>query len=145
MIDVRAWLASACWACLCGTASSLFLTVTLAGLFILFFGVLISAMLAPLLLLLPSDWQWTGGQWIALATGVWLAVALLFGAIARWAYRRCLAVVFAGPPSWARTSSVVAGVVAAVALVAGLPGLGAGLLPQGAPTTEPERDDPVTV
>jgi hypothetical protein len=92
LIDVRAWLASASWACLCGIASALFLTVSLVGLFVLFFGALLSAMLAPLLLLLPADWQWTGWQWLAIGLVVWLAVVLLFGAIARWAYLRCRAV-----------------------------------------------------
>jgi len=145
LIDVRAWLASAGWACLCGIASSLFVTVALAGLFILFFGALLSAMLAPLLLLLPADWQWTGWQWLAMGFAVWLAVVLLFGAIARWAWLRCRAVVFVGAASWPRTSSVVAGIVAAVVLVVGLPGLGGGLLPQVTPSPEPERDDPVTV
>ena len=73
MIDVRAWLASASWACLCGIAASLFLTVSLVGLFVLFFGALISAMLAPLLLLLPADVQWTGWQWFAIGLAAWLA------------------------------------------------------------------------
>ena len=145
MIDVRAWLASASWACLCGVASSLFLTVSLAGLFILFFGALLSAMLAPLLLMLPAQWQWTGGQWFAIGLAVWLAVVLLLGAIARLAYLRCRAVVFVSAASWPRTSSVVAGIVAAVVLVIGVPSLGGGLVPQGAPSPEPSRDEPVTV
>ena len=145
MIDVRAWLASASWACLCGVASSLFLTVSLAGLFILFFGALLSAMLAPLLLMLPAEWQWTGGQWFAIALGVWLAVVLLLGAIARLAYLRCRAVVFVSAASWPRTSSVVAGIVAAVVLVIGVPSLGGGYVPQVTPPPEPSRDEPVTV
>ena len=62
MTDVRAWLASAGWACLSGLSASLFLTIALVGLFLVFFGALISAMLAPLLLLLPAEWQWTGWQ-----------------------------------------------------------------------------------
>jgi hypothetical protein len=144
VIDVRAWLASASWACLCGIAAALFLTVTLVGLFILFFGALLSAMLAPLLLMLPSQWQWTGGQFIAIVVAVWLAIVLLLGAIARVAYLRCRAVVFAGPQSWPRTSSIVAGVVASVVLVGVVPGLGYGLVPQPAPTPE-LPDEPVTV
>jgi hypothetical protein len=145
VIDVRAWLASASWACLCGIAAALFLTVTLVGLFILFFGALLSAMLAPLLLMLPSQWQWTGGQFIAIVVAVWLAVVLLLGAIARVAYLRCRAVVFVGPASWPRTSSIVAGVMAAVVLVGVVPGLGVGLVPQTPPTPEAVPDEPVTV
>jgi len=80
--DVRAWLASAGWACLSGLSASLFLTIALVGLFLVFFGALISAMLAPLLLLLPAEWQWTGWQWVAVGIAVWLAVVLLFGAMA---------------------------------------------------------------
>ena len=145
MIDVRAWLASASWACLCGVASSLFLTVSLAGLFILFFGALLSAMLAPLLMMLPAEWQWTGGQWFAVALGVWLAVVLLLGALARLAYLRCRAVVFVSAATWPRTSSVVAGIVAAVVLVIGVPSLGGGFVPQVTPLPEPSRDEPLTV
>ena len=145
MIDVRAWLASASWACLCAIASALFLTIALVGLFILFFGALLSAMLAPLLLMLPSQWQWTGGQFIAIAVAVWLAVVLLFGAIARVAYLRCRAVVFAGTESWPRTSSIVAGAVAAVVLIGVVPGLGAGLVTQPVPTPEAIPVEPVTV
>jgi len=123
-----------------------FLTVSLAGLFILFFGALISAMLAPLLLLLPSDWQWTGWQWFAIGFAIWLAVTLLFGAIARWGYRRCRAVVFVPPaPSWTRASSIIAGGVAAFLLVAFVPGLWPPLLPQGTPLPDPSRDAPVTI
>jgi hypothetical protein len=144
LIDVRAWLASASWACLCGIASALFLTIALVGLFILLFGALLSAMLAPLLLMLPSNWQWTGGQFIALAIAVWLAVVLLFGAIARVAYLRCRAVVFAGPATWPRTSSIVAGAIAALVLIGVGPGLGYGLVPQAPPTPE-VPDEPVTV
>ena len=123
-----------------------FLTISLVGLFILFFGALISAMLAPFLLLLPADWQWTGGQWIAVGVALWLAVVVLFGALARWAYVRCRAVVF--PPadaSWARASSVIVGAVLAFVLVGTVPGLAHPLLPQGTPLPEPSRDDPVTV
>ena len=87
-------------------------------------------MLAPLLLMLPAELQWTGGQWIAIAFGVWLAVVLLLGAIARLAYLRCRAVVFVGAARWPRTSSIVAGIVAAVVLVLGVPSLGGGLVPQ---------------
>jgi len=145
VIDVRAWLASASWACLCGMAAALFLTVTLVGLFILFFGALLSAMLAPLLMMLPAQWQWTGGQFVAVAVAVWLAVVLLLGAIARLAYLRCRAVVFVGPQRWPRTSSIAAGVVAAVVLLGVVPGIGAGLLPQPAPTPEAVPDEPVTV
>jgi len=145
VIDVRAWLASASWACLCGIAAALFLTVTLVGLFILFFGALVSAMLAPLLLMLPAQWQWTGGQFVAVGVAVWLAVVLLLGAIARVAYLRCRAVVFIGPASWPRTSSIVVGVVAAVVLLGVLPGLGAGFVPQPPPTPEAVPDEPVTV
>jgi hypothetical protein len=144
VIDVRAWLASASWACLCAIASALFLTVTVVGLFVLFFGALLSAMLAPLLLMLPSQWQWTGGQFVAVVVAVWLAVALLLGAIARVAYLRCRAVVFVAPPNWPRTSSIVAGVLAAVVLVGVVPGLGYRLVPQPAPTPE-LPDEPVTV
>ena len=144
MIDLRAWLASASWACLCAIASALFLTIALVGLFILFFGALLSAMLAPLLLMLPAQWQWTGGQFIAIVVAVWLAVVLLLGAIARVAYRRCRAVAFAGPESWPRTSSVVAGVLAAVLLIGVGPGLGYGLLPPPAPIPEVPVE-PVTV
>ena len=144
MIDVRAWLASASWACLCGIASALFLTIALVGLFILFFGALLSAMLAPLLLMLPSNWQWTGGQFIAIAVAIWLAVVLLLGAIARFAYLRCRAVVFAAPERWPRTSSIIAGGVAALVLVGVVPGLGAGFVTQPPPTPE-LPDEPVTV
>jgi hypothetical protein len=144
--DLRAWLASASWACLCAIAAALFLTVTLAGLFILFFGALLSAMLAPLLLMLPAQWQWTGGQFIAVAIAIWLAFVLLFGAIARVAWLRCGAVVFAGPERWPRTSAIVAGVVAAVVLIVVGPGLGYGLLPSPTPTPTPELpDEPVTI
>ena len=145
MIDVRAWLASASWAFLCGVASSLFLTISLAGLFILFFGALLSAMLAPLLLMLPAELQWTGGQWFAIAFGVWLAVVLLLGAIARLAYLRCRAVVFVSAARWPRTSSIVTGIVAAVVLVIGVPSLGGGFVPQVTPLPEPSRDEPLTV
>ena len=145
MIDVRAWLASACWACLCGIASSLFLTVSLVGLFVLFFGALISALLAPLLLLLPADWQWTGWQWLATGLVVWLAVVALLGALARWGYLRCRAVVFVGAARWPRASSIVVGAVAALVLLATLPGQGLRFLPQGTPVPEPSRDPPLTV
>ena len=145
MIDVRAWLASASWACLCGIASSLFLTVSLAGLIVLFFGALISAMLAPLLLLLPAELQWTGWQWFAIGLALWLAVVALLGAIARWGYRRCRAVVFVGAARWPRASSIVVGGVVAVVLLATLPGQGARCLPQGTPPAEPSRDAPLTV
>jgi len=145
VIDVRAWLASACWACLCGIASSLFLTVSLVGLFVLFFGALISAMLAPLLLLLPADLQWTGWQWFAIGLALWLAVVALLGAVARWSYLRCRAVVFVGAARWPRASSIVVGAVAALALLATVPRQGARYLPQGAPPSEPSRDVPLTV
>ena len=145
MIDVRAWLASASWACLCGIASSLFLTVSLAGLFVLFFGALISAMLAPLLLLLPADWQWTGWQWLAIGLVLWLAVVALLGAIARWAYLRCRAVVFVGAARWPRPSSIVVGAVAALVLIATVPAEGARFLPRVTPLPEPSRDAPLTV
>jgi hypothetical protein len=146
LITVRAWLASAGWACLCGIASMFFLTISLVGLFVLFFGALISAMLAPFLLLLPADWQWTGGQWLAAGVALWLAVVVLFGALARWAYLRCRAVVFAADvASWARASSVIVGAVLAFVLVGTVPGLAHPLLPQGTPLPEPSRDDPVTV
>lgn len=144
MIAVRAWLASAGWACLCGIAATLFLVVSLAGLFVLFFGALISAMLAPLLLLLPADWQWTGWQWLAIGLGIWLAVVVLLGAIARGAWLRCRAVVFVGR-AWPRASSIVAGAVAAFVLLAIVPGLVAPLVPRVTPSPEPERDDPLTV
>jgi hypothetical protein len=143
--DVRPWLASASWACLCGIAGALFLTIALVGLFVLFFGALISAMLAPLLMLLPADWQWTGWQIIAVVVAVWLAVVLLFGAIARLAWIRCRAVTFAGAATWPRTSSVVAGIVAALLLLGNAGNLGARFLPQEPPQHEPERVDPVTV
>ena len=144
LFDLRAWLASASWACLCGIASALFLTIALVGLFILFFGALISALLAPLLLMLPSNWQWTGGQFIAIVVAIWLAVVLLLGAIARLAYLRCRAVVFPGPETWPRTSSIVAGAVVALVLLGVGPGLGAGFLTQPAPTPEVPVE-PVTV
>ena len=145
MTDVRAWLASAGWACLCGVAASLFLTIALVGLFVLFFGALLSAMLAPLLLLLPAEWQWTGWQWIATAVAVWLAVVLLFGAIARWAWLRCRAVPFASGTGWPRTSSFIAGIVVSLLLLGNLGHLGARLVPATPPQHEPERQDPVTV
>ena len=145
MTDLRAWLASAGWACLCGIASALFLTIALVGLVVLFFGALLSAMLAPLLLMLPAQWQWTGGQFVAVAVAVWLAVVLLLGAIARLAWRRCRAVVFAGPASWPRTSSVVAGGVAALALIGVVPGLGADLAPRTAPPADAVPDEGLTV
>lgn len=145
MNDVRPWLASASWACLCGIAAALFLTLALVGLFVLFFGALISAMLAPLLLLLPAEWQWTGGQWLAAGLVVWLAVVLLFGAIARLAWIRCRAVTFAGAATWPRTSSVLAGMVAALLLVGNVGNVGMRLLPSSPPLHEPERDDPVTI
>jgi len=145
LIDVRAWLASASWACLCGIAASLFLTVSLVGLFVLFFGALISALLAPLLLLLPADWQWTGWQWLATGLVVWLAVVLLFGAIARSAYGRCRAVVFVSAASWPRPSSIIAGAVVALVLLASVSNLGGRLLPHDTPLPEPSRDEPLTV
>lgn len=146
MITVRAWLASAGWACLCGIASMFFLTISLVGLFVVFFGALISAMLAPLLLLLPAQWQWTGGQWLAIGVALWLAVVVLFGAAARWAYLRCRAVVFASPSAnWVRSSSIITGGVMAFVLVATVPGLALPLLPQGTPLPEPWGDEPLTV
>jgi len=145
VIDVRAWLASASWACLCGIASSLFLTVSLVGLFVLFFGALISAMLAPLLLLLPAEWQWTGWQWLAIGLVLWLAVVALLGAIARWAYVRCRAVVFVGAARWPRASSIVVGAIAALVLVATVPAEGVRFLPRVTPLPEPSRDPPLTV
>jgi hypothetical protein len=145
VIDVRAWLASASWACLCGIAASLFLTVSLVGLFVLFFGALISAMLAPLLLLLPADVQWTGWQWFAIGLAAWLAVVALLGALARWGYLRCRAVVFVGAARWPRASSIVVGAVAALMLMATVPRQGARYLPQGTPSPEPSRDVPLTV
>jgi hypothetical protein len=143
--DVRAWLASAGWACLCGVAASLFLTIALVGLFVLFFGALISAMFAPLLMMLPAEWQWTGGQWIAAAVAVWLAVVLLFGAIMRLAWLRCRAVTFASGAGWPRTSSVVAGIVAAIFLLGNAGNVGFRFLPGDPPRHEPSRQDPVTV
>ena len=146
MTTVRAWLASAGWACLCGIASMFFLTISLVGLFVLFFGALVSAMLAPFLLLLPADWQWTGGQWLAIGLAVWLAVVVLFGAVARWAYSRCRAVVFADDDTnWARASSIIVGAVLAFVLVATVPGLAHPLLPQGTPLPDSSRDEPLTV
>jgi len=143
--DVRAWLASAGWACLSGLAASLFLTIALVGLFLVFFGALISAMLAPLLLLLPAEWQWTGWQWVAVGIAVWLAVVLLFGAIARVAWIRCRGVTFTNGRSWPRTTSVLAGIVVALLLLGNLGQLGTRLLPATPPQHEPEREDPVTV
>ncbi len=123
-----------------------FLTVSLVGLFVLFFGALVSAMLAPLLLLLPSDWQWTGGQWLAVGLAVWLAVVVLFGAVARWAYVRCRAVIFpVSTPGWARGSSVIVGAVLSFILVGTVPGLAHPLLPQTTPLPDPSRDEPLTV
>ncbi len=145
MIDVRAWLASASWACFCGIASLLFLAVSVVGLFVLFFGALISAMLAPLLLLVPAEWQSTGWQWFAIGLASWLAAVALLGALARWAYRRCRAVVFVGPARWPRVSSIVVGAVAALMLLASIPDQGARFLPQGVPVPAPSRDAPLTV
>jgi hypothetical protein len=146
LTTVRAWLASAGWACLCGVASMFFLTIALVGLFVLFFGALVSAMLSPLLLLLPADWQWTGGQWLAIGLATWLAVVVLFGAIARWGYVRCRAVRFAQPGSgWARASSVIVGAVLSFVLVGTVPGLAQPLLPQVTPSPGPSADEPVTV
>jgi hypothetical protein len=123
-----------------------FLTVSLVGLFVLFFGALVSAMLAPLLLLLPAEWQSTGGQWLAVGVAVWLAVVVLFGAVARWAYVRCRAVLFPSPaPGWARGSSVIVGGVLAFVLVGTVPGLAHPLLPQVTPLPDPSRDEPLTV
>ena len=123
-----------------------FLTVSLVGLFVLFFGALVSAMLAPFFLLLPSDWQWTGGQWLAVGLAVWLAVVVLFGAVARWAHVRCRAVLFPGPtPGWARASSVIAGAVLAFLLVGTVPGLAHPLLPQSTPLPDSWPDEPLTV
>ena len=123
-----------------------FLTISLVGLFVLFFGALVSAMLAPLLLLLPSDWQWTGGQWIAIGVAVWLAVVVLFGAVARWAYVRCRRVVFPIPAeSWGRASSIIVGAVLAFVLVGTVPGLAYPLLPHPTPLPDPSRDEPLTV
>lgn len=145
MTDVRAWFASAGWACLAGLAASLFLTIALVGVFVLFFGALLSAMLAPLLLLLPAEWQWTGWQWVATALAVWLALVLLFGAIARAAWLRCRAVVFASGTGWPRTSSFIAGIVVALLLLGNLGQLGVRLFPAEPPQHEPSREDPVTV
>lgn len=145
MNDVRAWLASASWACLCGIAGALFLTVSVAGLFVLFFGALISALLAPLLLLLPAEWQWTGWQFLAVGLAVWLAVVLLFGAVARWAWIRCRAVRFASGPEWPRPTSIIVGVVAALLLLGNVGNFGLRTLPSGPPEHEPSREDPVTI
>lgn len=145
MIDVRAWLASASWACLCGIAAALFLAVSLVGLFVLFFGALISALLAPLLLLLPADWQWTGWQWFGIGLGLWLTVVALLGAITRWAYLRCRAVVFIGAARWPRATSIIVGALAALVLVGTVPGQGLRFLPQVTPVPEPSRDPPLTV
>jgi len=143
--DVRAWLASASWAFLCGITGSLFLTISLVGLFILFFGALISAMLAPLLMLLPAEWQWTGWRFLAVAIAVWLAVVLVFGAIARLAWIRCRAVTFSGTASWPRPSSVIVGIVVALLLLGNVGNLGVRFLPSEPPQYEPSRSDPVTV
>ncbi len=145
MNDVRAWLASAGWACLCGISGSLFLTISLVGLFVLFFGALLSAMLAPLLMMLPAEWQWTGWKFIAVAVAIWLAVVLLFGAIARLAWIRCRAVTFSGAASWPRPTSVVAGIVVALILLGNAGNVGMRSLPSEPPQHEPSRDDPVTV
>jgi hypothetical protein len=146
-MNVRAWLASAVWACLCGIASELFLVVSLLGLLILFFGALISAILAPLLLLLPSDWQWTGWQWVAIGLVVWLAVVALLGVVAGWSFIRCRAVVFVAPVSgWTRATSVLGGVIASFALWVIVPGFEPPLPPQGMPLpAEPPGAPPVTV
>ncbi len=147
LINVRAWLASAGWASLCGSASLLFLAVSLTGLFVLFFGALISAMLAPLLLLLPPQWQWTGWQWLASGLAIWLAAVALLGLLARWSFVRCRAVVFVAPVgTWTRGSSVVAGVIAGLVVLLGASGLGPPLLPQGVPPpADPTGTAPVTV
>jgi hypothetical protein len=143
--DLRAWVASAGWACLCGISGSLFLTISLVGLFILFFGALLSAMLAPLLMLLPAEWQWTGWKFVAVAIAVWLALVLLFGAIARLAWIRCRAVTFSGTPSWPRATSVVVGIVVALLLIGNVGHVGVRFLPSDPPQHEPSRSDPVTV
>jgi len=145
LIDVRAWLASASWACLCGMASTLLVGGLVVGLLVLFFGALISAMLAPLLLLLPADWQWTGWHWVAFGLLSWLAVVALLGAIARWGYIRCRAVVFVGGARWPRPTSIAVGVVAAMVLMAIVPGQGARFVPEGEQSPQPSRDAPLTV
>jgi hypothetical protein len=144
LIDVRAWLASASWACLCGIASSLFLTVSLVGLLVLFFGALLSAMLAPLLLLLPADWQWTGWQWLAIGFVVWLVVVCCSGAIARWAYFAAGRSGSSAPQRWPRTSSIIAGILRRWSWWRAFL-VGGGFLPQGTPPPEPSRDVPLTV
>ena len=146
-MNVRAWLASAVWACLCGIASELFLVVALIGLLVLFFGALLSAMLAPLLLLLPSDLQWTGWQWIGIGFAIWLAVVALLGAVAWWAFVRCRAVVFAAPASrGARGSAIVVGVLASFAFLLFVSGLAPPLLPQVTPSpVDPTGGAPITV
>ena len=76
---------------------------------------------------------------------LWLAMVALLGAIARWGYVRCRAVVFVGAARWPRPTSIAVGALAALVLVGAVPGQGARLLPEGGQPPEPSRDAPLTV
>ena len=145
MIDVRAWLASASWACLCGIAASLFLTVSLVGLFVLFFGALSRPCSRRCSCCCPRTGSGPAGSGSAIGLALWLAVVALLGAIARWAYLRCRAVVFVGAARWPRATSIIVGALAALVLVGTVPGQGLRFLPQATPVPEPSRDPPLTV
>lgn len=143
----RAWLASAGWAFVCSLAAQVFITAALIGLFLLFFGAVITAIFPPLLLLLGAG-DGTGWHLVLLAIGAGVVLLGGSGWVMRWTYRRCRAVVFPLPAttqlqwSWARRSSILVGVVASFAFVMIVPGFYAGGMignlrpPAGAPGGE---------
>ena len=142
----RAWIASAGWAFLCCLAGQVFITVATIGLFLLFFGAVVTTVFPPLLLLL-SVGEGTGWQVVLFIALGFSAITIVSGLLMRWAFRRCRAVVFPLVPetqvqwSWARRSSVLVGIVASFAFVAIVPGFYVGALPG---TTPEPADAPST-
>lgn len=130
----RAWLASAGWALLCCVAAQVFITAAAIALFLLFFGAVVTAMFPPLLLLLGVG-DGTGWHIVLVVAGTGVIVLGLSGALTRWAFRRCRAVLFPIAPgapvqwSWAKRSSVLAGIVAGFVFVTIVPALAFGAMP----------------
>lgn len=130
----RAWLASAGWAFMSCVAAQVFITAAAIALFVLFFGAVVTAMFPPLLLLLGLG-DGTGWHIVLVVAGTGVIVLGVSGALTRWAFRRCRAVVFpvvTGAPvqwSWAKRSSVLAGIVAGLVFVMAVPALAFGGLP----------------